>query len=126
MVEGLAGPERTHSPVAEIQGRHAGVPRHRTAALDERDDALVRRRPAAADAGAARDDRADDQLLSSAHTGILGADRCDLGRGEPHHRTARNPGPPEVTAGGGPYRGGGLAPLQHATCTSGPGPPRNR
>ncbi len=48
-------------------------------------DALVRRRTAAADAGAARDDRADDQLLPPAHPGILGADGCDAGA----RRTAR-------------------------------------
>ena len=44
---------------------------------DERDDASLRRRPAEADAGAARDGVADDQFLYAPDPGLLGADRCD-------------------------------------------------
>ena len=93
-----------------------------TAALDERDDALVRRRSAAADAGAARDDRADDQLLSPAHTGILGADRCDLGRRRTAPRALRViPGSPKSQRVEYPYRGGGLEPLHHSRRSAGLG-----
>src|SRR5215510_11713887 len=48
------------------------------------DPASLRRRPAAADAGAAGDDLADRQLLHAADPWILGADRRDGRRRESH------------------------------------------
>ena len=53
VVEQLAGPERPHPCQPEGQGRQVGLPRRQEAAQHERPAALVRRRPAGADAGAA-------------------------------------------------------------------------
>ena len=83
-LEGLAGAERPHPPLAQVGVGRLGVPRGRQAAFDERRDALVRRRPAEADAGAAGHGRADDQFLPSPDPRLLGADGLDLGRREPH------------------------------------------
>ena len=67
------------------------VLRRERAASHEPDDAPLRRRPAGADAGAARHGRPDDQFLPPADPGLLGADRRDLGRREPHLRAAGDP-----------------------------------
>ena len=56
-----------------------------------RGDALVRRRPAGADARAARHGGLDRQQLLAPGAGLLGADLGHLGRGEPHLRAARHP-----------------------------------
>ena len=66
---------------------------------DVRRDALVHRRPAGADAGAAGDGRLDRELLHAAHSRLLGADRRDLGRRQPHLRAARHSRLGEVAAG---------------------------
>ena len=52
--------------------------------------ALVRRRPAGADAGTARDGRLHGELLYAPDPRLLGADRRHLGNREPHLRAARH------------------------------------
>ena len=63
--------------------RHSTTPASRTTCRD--DDALVRRRPAEADAGAAGHGGPDGEQLFAPDPGFLGADLGDLGRREPHH-----------------------------------------
>ena len=64
--------------------------RRRQAGRYVRRHALVRRRPAGADAGTAGDGRLHGELLLAPDPGLLGADRRDLGRREPHLRAARH------------------------------------
>ena len=61
-------------------------------------DALVPRRAAGADARGAGDGGLDRQQLLAPDAGLLGADVGDLGRREPHHGAARDPGRPEVAS----------------------------
>ena len=76
MVEGLAGPVGPSARVAERQSSGKPVlPRRGQAARHVRHDALVRRRPAGADAGTAGDGRLDGELLYAADPRLLGADR---------------------------------------------------
>ena len=80
MVARLAGPVRPPPHVAaEREDRQGRLPRRREAAWHVRRDALVRRRPAGADARAAGDGRLHGQLLYAAHPGLLGADRREPG-----------------------------------------------
>ena len=100
MVARLARSERTHPYLSARSGRQVGVPRSAGAARHECDHAPLPRRPAAPAAGAPRDDRADCQFLSPSHTRLLGADRLDLGRGEPDLRAALRARQPELPAHG--------------------------
>ena len=85
VVARLAGTERPHPPVAQVERRRSRCfTMTSAAALDERDHAALRRRPAEAHAGAAGDGRADHQLLYAPDPGLLGADRFDLRRRESH------------------------------------------
>ena len=104
MVARLARPERPHSSLSARARWQVGVPRSQGAARHERDDAPLPRRPAAPAAGAPGDDRADRQFLSAAHTRLLGADRFDLGRGEPHLRATLRARQRELAAHGSQAR----------------------
>ena len=79
----------------------------------ERHDALVRRRPAEADAGAAGDGVAHGELLHAADPRLLGADRLRVERGQPHVRAARDSGQREVAARRVPRGRRGCQSLHH-------------
>ena len=79
-----------HMSLRSADGRQR-VPRSVEAARDVGRDALVRRRPAGADAGAARDGRLHGEQLLAPGAGLLGADLRDLGHREPHDGAARDP-----------------------------------
>ena len=86
VVARLARPERPHPSVAARSSDGKPVFHDAgTAALDERDHAPFRRRPAEADAGTARDGLADDQFVHAADSRVLGADGLDVSAS----RTAR-------------------------------------
>ena len=93
-----------HIHLLAVAGRQGRVPRPEQAERHLRRHALVDRRPAGADAGAAGDGRLHGEFLHAAHSRLLGADRRDLGRREPHLRAARHRRLGEVAAGRVPDR----------------------
>ena len=95
----LPRPER---PPAHLAGRPREraqrLPRRGRRALDERDDATLRRRAGPLPARAAGDGRARRSTATDAWSRDVGADGLELGRREPHHRDPRDPRRPEGPA----------------------------